>query len=29
MVSVNIERTVFRGFEGINLVADVRGDPDA
>ena len=22
-------RTIFEGFEGIRLVADVRGDPDA
>jgi pimeloyl-ACP methyl ester carboxylesterase len=26
---VSIERVVFHGFDGINLVADVRGDPDA
>jgi pimeloyl-ACP methyl ester carboxylesterase len=29
MVSVSIERVVFRGFDGINLVADTRGEPDA
>jgi pimeloyl-ACP methyl ester carboxylesterase len=29
MASVSIERATFRGFDGINLVADVRGDPDA
>ena len=23
------ERTIFEGFEGVHLVADVRGDPDA
>jgi pimeloyl-ACP methyl ester carboxylesterase len=29
MVSVDAQRTIFRGFDGINLVADVRGDTDA
>jgi pimeloyl-ACP methyl ester carboxylesterase len=27
MVSVEAQREVFRGFDGINLAADVRGDP--
>lgn len=29
LMLVNFERVVYRGFEGIKLVADVRGDPDA
>jgi pimeloyl-ACP methyl ester carboxylesterase len=29
MVRMDVERTVFEGFEGLQLVADVRGDPDA
>jgi pimeloyl-ACP methyl ester carboxylesterase len=29
METVSTERAVFRGFDGNNLVADVRGDPDA
>jgi pimeloyl-ACP methyl ester carboxylesterase len=29
MVTVSTERITFRGFDGINLVADARGDPEA
>ena len=29
MVVMDSERVVFEGFEGLKLVADVRGDPDA
>jgi pimeloyl-ACP methyl ester carboxylesterase len=29
MATMSIERVTFRGFDGINLVADVRGDPNA
>jgi pimeloyl-ACP methyl ester carboxylesterase len=29
IASVSTEHATFRGFDGINLVADVRGDPDA
>src|SRR5580658_1165497 len=28
MVSMDAERVIFEGFEGLRLVADVRGDPD-
>ena len=29
MEAMDSERTIFEGFEGVHLVADVRGDPDA
>jgi pimeloyl-ACP methyl ester carboxylesterase len=29
LVSVNVERVVYQGFGGVNLVADVRGDRDS